>query len=85
MKRCLECGFLFEEPKEYDEDLTPGGAFEGGSFVRKYTGCPICGGAYNNLEQCECCGEYFDECDLKTTNDLKKCCLECIEENDYEY
>lgn len=51
MKRCLECGFLFEEPKEYDEDLTPGGAFEGGSFIRKFKGCPICEGSYEEIKE----------------------------------
>lgn len=51
MKKCLECGFTFEEAKECQEDLTPGGSFEGGSFIRKFKGCPICEGAYEEIKE----------------------------------
>ena len=46
MYYCKECDYVFEEPKKYTEDRTPGGAFEGGSFIEYFEGCPICGGAF---------------------------------------
>lgn len=51
MYRCLDCNYEFDEPKEYKEDLTPGGANEGGSFICKYNGCPRCSGAYEEIEE----------------------------------
>lgn len=40
MFKCYDCGYVFEEPKHYSEDRTPGGAFEGSSFIEHFTGCP---------------------------------------------
>lgn len=42
MYKCIECGLVFENAKLYSEDRTPGGAFEGGSFIEKWYGCPHC-------------------------------------------
>lgn len=49
MYRCERCNKLFDEPKIYTEDLTPGGAFEGGSFNKKYYGCPSCEADYEEV------------------------------------
>ena len=37
---CLECKKIFEEPKTYVEDLTPGYNSEGGWFRHEYYACP---------------------------------------------
>lgn len=58
---CLECGETFEQPKRYSEDLTPGGAFEGGSFIHEYYACPYCEGAYTKAIKCDICGEYVEK------------------------
>lgn len=58
MFKCYDCGYVFEEPKHYSEDRTPGGAFEGGSFIEHFTGCPQCAGAYDEAVECDGCGEW---------------------------
>lgn len=47
---CEDCKIIFEEPKEYEEDCTPYEGNEGGSFIKRYTGCPICSGGYEEYE-----------------------------------
>lgn len=59
MYKCLDCGLVFEEPKKYSEDCTPGGAFEGGSFIQYFCGCPWCAGAFEEVSECSNCGEYY--------------------------
>lgn len=51
MYRCEDCGYVFEEPKLYSEDRTPGGAFEGGSFIERWVGCPFCSGEFEEFEE----------------------------------
>jgi hypothetical protein len=85
MYKCLDCGAVFEEPKEYAEDRTPGGSFEGGSFIEHFTGCPYCEGAYEEAKQCEICGEYFTSDELTDTTEYINggcgdCCEQCIED-----
>ena len=58
MYKCLDCGCLFEQPSTYTEDCTPGGVFEGGSFIQRYEECPECGGAFGSVEECDVCGEW---------------------------
>lgn len=53
MYRCLECGFIFEDPKLYSEDRTPDGAFEGGYFIERWTGCPYCSCSFEEFEEDE--------------------------------
>ena len=50
MYKCRECNHEFIEPKEYSEDCTPSGVFESGSFIRIYSGCPLCSGNYEEIE-----------------------------------
>ena len=42
MYKCNLCSATFEKPKNYSEDLTPGEAFEGDSFIYSFCGCPVC-------------------------------------------
>lgn len=58
MYKCYDCGSIFTEPENFSEDRTPGGAFEGGSFIEDYTGCPMCSGAYGEVQECDLCGEW---------------------------
>ena len=85
MYKCLDCGHIFDEPKQYSEDRTPCGVFEGGSFIEHYTGCPVCLGAYEEAKQCEICGEYFTSDELTDTTEYINggcgdCCEQCIED-----
>ena len=51
MYKCEDCGHIFDEPKAYSEDCTPGYVCEGGSFIKHYMACPICGGAYEEYDE----------------------------------
>ena len=59
MYKCCDCGLVFDTPKHYSEDRTPGGAFEGGSFIYHYDGCPSCGGAYEEAIECQRCADTY--------------------------
>ncbi len=83
MYKCCDCGCVFEEPKHYSEDRTPGGAFEGGSFIEHYEGCPYCSGAFEEATECDGCGEYFFESCLVSTKDGRYC-EDCLEEMGYD-
>ena len=50
---CDDCELVFDEPKEFVEDRTPGGVSEGGSFLYHYIGCPNCGGMFEVYEEPE--------------------------------
>ena len=82
MYKCLECECVFETPKTYSEDRTPGGAFEGGSFIYRYEACPNCEGAYREARMCDACGEYeIEEKGEYIDNDwLCENCLNKLEE-----
>lgn len=87
MYKCSECGEIFEEPKSYSEDRTPGGSFEGGSFIVHFLGCPECSGAFKEVKECSICGEYKFLEDLTDTTgmingDCGYCCEQCLEDND---
>lgn len=69
---CNECELVFSEPKVYSEDRTPGGVFEGGSFIETYKGCPSCGGNYDEAMECQRCEEY-----ISTKSDAPFC-TDCI-------
>jgi hypothetical protein len=49
---CLDCGATFEEPKHFVEkhglDTPP---------YEHFSGCPVCGGAYDEAVECDRCGE----------------------------
>ena len=57
MYKCLDCGYVFEEPKICYEDLSPGCSFEGGAFNNRYYGCPRCEDIdYKEMIECSRCG-----------------------------
>lgn len=59
---CLECGAVFEEPETWEEGR---GEFWGFPCSETVSGCPECGGDYEEALQCAECGEWFftDELD----------------------
>ena len=79
---CLDCGKIFDEPTTYTEDMTPGGVFEGDSFIQHYTGCPNCEGAYEEAKECDNCTEIIAYSNGEYTKQGFWCnkCLEELEE-----
>ena len=77
--KCLECGHIFEdgEQAEWEEkhglDTPP---------YEKFSGCPLCGCAYEETVKCECCGADFLEEEL--TDGVCEDCLE-QEKDAYRY
>lgn len=81
MYKCLDCYEVFDEPKTYSEDRTPGEAFEGGSFNYEYDGCPHCSGAFAKAFECEHCGEWFLHHELIYDHDISEyVCEQCFDE-----
>lgn len=83
MYKCYECGYVFSTPIEFTEDQTPGGAFEGGSFLQRFTGCPKCQGAYGEATQCDFCGEwdFIDNIASTSFGDLCNLCYDEMSES----
>jgi hypothetical protein len=50
---CLDCGYIFENPKWWIElhGLNPP--------WEEWSGCPNCSGAYTGAIKCDICGEYI--------------------------
>ena len=59
--RCDECGHIFEQGEE-KITIQPHG--------EEMSGCPLCGGSYEELQECEICGAPLD-------NDERKFCSSC--------
>lgn len=69
--RCLECGHIFEEGEQAVWEETHG--LDTPPY-EKFSGCPICKGAYEETIPCKICGsEHLEE-------ELHGCvCKECVE------
>lgn len=79
MYKCLECGFVFDEPETYRENV---GEYCGAPAYQDYKGCPEC--KCEDIEKliaCELCGEEFLEDEL-----ISGVCEHCVylHGNDYE-
>ena len=74
MYKCKDCGKLFDEPRTYIEDKTPYGGMSEYGFIDTYTGCPKCGGIYEEVFLCESCNKYVDFVDDESI------CEDCCEE-----
>ena len=72
MYRCIECGQVFDEPDTWKEDR---GEFWGVSCSETMSGCPECQGDYEEVFECEECGEWFFEDELEDG-----LCEKCAEE-----
>lgn len=72
MKICLECGKVFEddEVEQWEECR---GEFWGVLAYETVSGCPACGGDYEEAYECESCGNYFTLCDLDEDQICENC------------
>ena len=61
MYRCTECGHLFEEGEQATWEETHG--LDSPPY-EKWSGCPICKGDYEEVYQCEQCGDWHSEDEL---------------------
>lgn len=71
---CLECRKVFEEPIYWEEDR--GECFGFPSYER-FSGCPMCHGAYTEAYECDCCGEVITDDYIKIED--KRYCQECCQ------
>ena len=79
---CLDCGNIFEEGEQISFQENMGEHF-GEKVYKKITGCPICGGEYEESTPCSICGSEHleedlngglcDECIDKYKNDIEMC------------
>lgn len=65
---CLECGGIFDEPKDYVEkhglDTPP---------YEEFSGSPCCAGAYTEAHRCDCCDEWITGRYVKLENGDRFC------------
>lgn len=80
MYMCDNCNAIFETPKIYSEDKTPGESFEGMTFIEYYEGCPICSETFKEANQCYICGNIIDVDDGIYIDDIF-CCHDCYDKN----
>ena len=74
---CLDCGNIFEEGEQITFQENMGEHF-GEKVYKKITGCPICGGEYEESTPCSICGSEHLEEELSGG-----VCDECIDEYKY--
>ena len=63
MFKCDNCGHLFEEGEQavwYENQ----GECHGVAAMEKFSGCPLCQGDYEEVHQCEECGDWHYEDEL---------------------
>jgi hypothetical protein len=79
---CKDCGLVFNQPKTFVEDTTPGGGPSEQGFSHEYKACPACEGNYVEATQCVRCEYNYiplrstylfcDECKHKLLSDFTK-------------
>lgn len=79
---CLDCGHIFEEGEQitFQENIVE---YFGVPCSKKISGCPKCGGEYEESKPCDICGSEHleedlngglcDECIDKYKNDIEMC------------
>ena len=69
---CIECRSIFQEPIYWEEthglDSPP---------YEKFSGCPMCHGAYTETYECDCCGDPITDDYIKIED--KRYCQECCQ------
>ena len=74
MYKCTECGNLFEEGEQaiwYENQ----GECHGVIAMERFSGCPVCGGDYEEVHQCKKCGDWHSEDEL-----YDGLCANCLRE-----
>ena len=71
MFKCCECGYVFEDPKAWEESR---GEYWGVPCTETMYGCPKCRGDYEEAKECEECGEWHFSDEL--TDGLCESCQE---------
>ena len=61
MYRCCECGNLFEEGEQETGEERHG--LDAPPY-EKWSGCPVCNGGYEEVYQCDSCGDWHTEDEL---------------------
>ena len=61
MYKCTECGHLFEEGEQATWEETHG--LDSPPY-EKWSGCPVCKGDYEEVYQCDSCGDWHTEDEL---------------------
>ena len=77
--KCLECGNVFDDD-EISYWSESRGEFWGEPCSEEMSGCPYCGGDYEDAYECEECGEYFTLDEL----DENHLCEDCREDDEEE-
>jgi DNA-directed RNA polymerase subunit RPC12/RpoP len=65
---CLDCGKIFESPKNYVESH----GLDGPPYER-WQGCPSCSGAYAEAHECGECGHWITGEYIKTSSGQRIC------------
>ena len=63
MYKCIDCGHLFEEGEQsvwYENQ----GECHGVTAMERFSGCPVCKGDYEEVYQCDSCGDWHSEDEL---------------------
>lgn len=94
MYKCCDCNLVFSEPKHYSEDRTPYGGMAEPGFTEHFTGCPSCGGAYDEAMTCQRCEDTYisvessypfcAHCMSDLMNQYKKLIADNFREDEYD-
>lgn len=71
MFKCTECGFVFEEPKTWEEGR---GEFWGFPCTETVRGCPVCEDDFLEAFRCKRCRGWFFEDELN--DGYCECCYD---------
>ena len=75
MYKCCECGNLFEEGEQavwYENQ----GECHGVTAMERFSGCPLCHYDYEEVHQCEKCGDWHSEDEL-----TEGICDDCLKDS----
>lgn len=67
---CLDCDSLFEEPNTYYGETLE---YFGAPCRECVSGCPSCGGYYQETFKCDQCGEYIVDKYVELSDGTKVC------------